>query len=156
MKELSYNTPASHATENNSHLKLPGIEGAGILTGRSGRAEVFSRLPLLVQTSNCVTTLWATHFVSYPKFCILYNQSKASNADIPGPLKPGSSLIFKLTAMLHRFKTYLILAAIVVIALVLVMNKFLVYGLVVFAVGTAAVGAYHSFYETEKTMRYTI
>jgi hypothetical protein len=47
--------------------------------------------------------------------------------------------------MLHRFKTHLILAAVVVIALVLVMNKFLVYGLVVFAVGTAAVGAYHLF-----------
>lgn len=47
--------------------------------------------------------------------------------------------------MIHRFKSYLILAAIVVVALVLVLNKFLVYGLVVFAVGVAAVGAYHLF-----------
>lgn len=41
--------------------------------------------------------------------------------------------------MLHRFKTYIILAAIVAVSLVLILNKFLAYGLIVFGVGTVAV-----------------
>jgi len=45
--------------------------------------------------------------------------------------------------MFHRFKLYIIMGAIVAVALVLVMNKFLVYGLIVFAVGSAAVAFYH-------------
>jgi hypothetical protein len=45
--------------------------------------------------------------------------------------------------MLHRFKLYIILGIIVAVSLVLVLNKLLVYGLIVFGVGAAAVGFYH-------------
>jgi hypothetical protein len=47
--------------------------------------------------------------------------------------------------MFHNLKMYIILGAIAAIALVLVLNKLLVYGLVVFGVGMAAVAAYHLF-----------
>ncbi|HSU28100.1 MAG TPA: hypothetical protein VLJ68_06950 [Chitinophagaceae bacterium] len=45
--------------------------------------------------------------------------------------------------MFHRFKTFLILGAIIAVALVLILNKFIVYGVIVFGVGAAAVGFYH-------------
>ena len=45
--------------------------------------------------------------------------------------------------MFQKLKVYLILGVIIVVALVLIMNKFLVYGLIVFGVGSAAVGFYH-------------
>jgi hypothetical protein len=45
--------------------------------------------------------------------------------------------------MFHKLKIYLIIAAIVVVSLVLVLNKFLAYGLIVFGVGMAAVAFYH-------------
>ncbi len=45
--------------------------------------------------------------------------------------------------MFHRFKLYIIMGAIVAVALVLIMNKLLVYGLIVFGVGSAAVAFYH-------------
>ncbi len=47
--------------------------------------------------------------------------------------------------MFQRIKIYLILAAVIVVALVLVLNKFLAYGLIVFGVGAAAVAAYQLF-----------
>ena len=45
--------------------------------------------------------------------------------------------------MFHRFKTFLILGAIIAVAVVLILNKFIVYGVIVFGVGAAAVGFYH-------------
>jgi hypothetical protein len=45
--------------------------------------------------------------------------------------------------MFHNLKMYLIMAAIIAVALVLILNKFLAYGLIVFGVGSAAVAAYH-------------
>ena len=45
--------------------------------------------------------------------------------------------------MFRNLKMYLILGAIIAVALVLIMNKFLAYGLIVFGVGAAAVAAYH-------------
>src|SRR5690349_21240454 len=45
--------------------------------------------------------------------------------------------------MFHKLKMYLVIAAIVAVAVVLILNKFLAYGLIVFGVGMAAVGFYH-------------
>lgn len=45
--------------------------------------------------------------------------------------------------MFRNLKMYLILGAIIAVALVLILNKLAVYGLIVFGVGTVAVGAYH-------------
>ena len=47
--------------------------------------------------------------------------------------------------MFRKLKMYLILAAIVAASLLLILNKFLVYGLIVFGVGMAAVSLYHIF-----------
>ncbi|MBI5858525.1 MAG: hypothetical protein HZB42_12875 [Sphingobacteriales bacterium] len=45
--------------------------------------------------------------------------------------------------MFRNLKMYLILAAIIAVSLVLILNKFIVYGVIVFGVGAIAVGAYH-------------
>ncbi|MEI9946057.1 MAG: hypothetical protein WDN26_17775 [Chitinophagaceae bacterium] len=47
--------------------------------------------------------------------------------------------------MFHRFKMYIIFAAIAAIALVLILNKFLVYGLIVLGVGAIGVAAWQLF-----------
>src|ERR1044071_9477141 len=45
--------------------------------------------------------------------------------------------------MFRKLKLWLIIIVIAAISIVLIMNKFLVYGLLVFGVGAAAVGFYH-------------
>ncbi len=47
--------------------------------------------------------------------------------------------------MFHRFKMYIIFAAIAAIALVLILNKFLVYGLIVLGVGAIGVAEWQLF-----------
>ena len=45
--------------------------------------------------------------------------------------------------MFRNLKMYLILAAIIAVSLVLILNRFVVYGVIVFGVGAVAMGAYH-------------
>ena len=45
--------------------------------------------------------------------------------------------------MFRNLKMYLILGAIIAVSLVLILNKFIIYGVIVFAVGAAAMAAYH-------------